>query len=82
MVDGAEGKNTSSSPQENSCARENQSYANQLSNLNDVFEENKKKCSGFKSQIRAYRAKQNKVHNSTFKYTSSIISSKAKRSPQ
>ena len=43
MVDGAEGKNTGSFPQENSCAKENQSYANQLSNLNDVFEENKKK---------------------------------------
>ena len=66
MVDGAEGKNTSSSPQENSCARENQSYANQLSNLNDVFEENKRKnVADLNAQIRAYRAKHNKVHKST-----------------
>ena len=66
MVDGAEGKNTGSFLQENSCARENQSYANQLSNLNDVFEENKRKnVADLNAQIRAYRAKHNKVHKST-----------------
>ena len=55
MVDGAEGKNTGSFPQENSCAKENQSYANQLSNLHDVFEENKRKnIADLNAQIRAY----------------------------
>ena len=72
MIVWVEEKNTSLSPHESSYARENQphnnkdNHANQLSNLNDVLEENKRKnVADLNTQIRAYRAKHNEAHKSS-----------------
>ena len=78
MIVWVEGKNTSLSPHESSYARENQphnnkdNHANQLSNLNDVLEENKRKnIADLNTQIRAYWAKHNdlKIKNSQHAFT-------------